>query len=407
MSSVLSVSQINTYLKSIIDQDYNLKNIYVSGEISNFTNHYRTGHFYFTLKDERASVKAVMFRSSAERLRFMPENGMKVLVRCNVSLYERDGVYQLYCEDMQPDGAGELMIAFEQLKEKLSKEGLFADEHKKPLPEYPKRIGVVTSPTGAAIEDIKNVLSRRYPFAEIILAGVTEQCDSAPEQIAKAIRRLNRLNCCDVIIVGRGGGSVEDLWAFNDEGVARALFESEIPVISAVGHEVDFTISDFVADMRAPTPSAAAELAVPDYKEVLYAADKVLDGMTDKVLHLIDGYQIRLAAYEKTIYEKSPVRTLELYTQCVDALRDKVEGLMQRRLEFYENALYYYAGQLEATSPLKVLGRGYAMVKNEVLEPVKTASKIKEGENITVIMRDGTLSCVCEKITFEEICGEI
>ncbi|MBQ7861262.1 MAG: exodeoxyribonuclease VII large subunit [Clostridia bacterium] len=407
MSSVLSVSQINTYLKSIIDQDYNLKNIYVSGEISNFTNHYRTGHFYFTLKDERASVKAVMFRSSAERLRFMPENGMKVLVRCNVSLYERDGVYQLYCEDMQPDGAGELMIAFEQLKEKLSKEGLFADEHKKPLPEYPKRIGVVTSPTGAAIEDIKNVLSRRYPFAEIILAGVTVQGDSAPEQIAKAIRRLNRLNCCDVIIVGRGGGSVEDLWAFNDEGVARALFESEIPVISAVGHEVDFTISDFVADMRAPTPSAAAELAVPDYKEVLYAADKVLDGMTDKVLHLIDGYQIRLAAYEKTIYEKSPVRTLELYTQCVDALRDKVEGLMQRRLEFYENALYYYAGQLEATSPLKVLGRGYAMVKNEVLEPVKTASKIKEGENITVIMRDGTLSCVCEKITFEEICGEI
>ena len=407
MSSVLSVSQINTYLKSIIDQDYNLKNIYVSGEISNFTNHYRTGHFYFTLKDERASVKAVMFRSSAERLRFMPENGMKVLVRCNVSLYERDGVYQLYCEDMQPDGAGELMIAFEQLKEKLSKEGLFADEHKKPLPEYPKRIGVVTSPTGAAIEDIKNVLSRRYPFAEIILAGVTVQGDSAPEQIAKAIRRLNRLNCCDVIIVGRGGGSVEDLWAFNDEGVARAIFESEIPVISAVGHEVDFTISDFVADMRAPTPSAAAELAVPDYKEVLYAADKVLDGMTDKVLHLIDGYQIRLAAYEKTIYEKSPVRTLELYTQCVDALRDKVEGLMQRRLEFYENALYYYAGQLEATSPLKVLGRGYAMVKNEVLEPVKTASKIKEGENITVIMRDGTLSCVCEKITFEEICGEI
>lgn len=407
MSSVLSVSQINTYLKSIIDQDYNLKNIYVSGEISNFTNHYRTGHFYFTLKDERASVKAVMFRSSAERLRFMPENGMKVLVRCNVSLYERDGVYQLYCEDMQPDGAGELMIAFEQLKEKLSKEGLFADEHKKPLPEYPKRIGVVTSPTGAAIEDIKNVLSRRYPFAEIILAGVTVQGDSAPEQIAKAIRRLNRLNCCDVIIVGRGGGSVEDLWAFNDEGVARAIFESEIPVISAVGHEVDFTISDFVADMRAPTPSAAAELAVPDYKEVLYAADKVLDGMTDKVLHLIDGYQIRLAAYEKTIYEKSPVRTLELYTQCVDALRDKVERLMQRRLEFYENALYYYAGQLEATSPLKVLGRGYAMVKNEVLEPVKTASKINEGENITVIMRDGTLSCVCEKITFEEICGEI
>lgn len=406
MSSVLSVSQINTYLKSIIDQDYNLKNIYVSGEISNFTNHYRTGHFYFTLKDERASVKAVMFRSSAERLRFMPENGMKVLVRCSASLYERDGVYQLYCEDMQPDGLGELMIAFEQLKDKLSKEGLFSDEHKKPLPEYPKRIGVVTSPTGAAIEDIKNVLSRRYPFAEIILAGVTVQGESAPSQIAQAIKKLNRLRCCDVMIVGRGGGSIEDLWAFNDEGVARAIFESEIPVISAVGHEVDFTISDFVADMRAPTPSAAAELAAPDYKEVLYAADKVLDGMTEKLLRTIDGYSLKLGTFEKTIYEKSPIRTLELYTQCVEALQDKVESLMDRRLEFYENALYHYAGQLEATSPLKVLGRGYAMVKNEVLEPVKSAKKISEGENITVIMRDGTLSCVCEKINLEEICAE-
>ena len=399
MSSVLSVSQINTYLKSLIDQDYNLKNIYVSGEISNFTNHYRTGHFYFTLKDEKASVKAVMFRSSAERLRFMPENGMKVLVRCSASLYERDGVYQLYCEDMQPDGVGELTIAFEQLKEKLSEEGLFDDAHKKPLHEFPERIGVITSPTGAAIEDIKNVLSRRYPYAEIVLEGVLVQGEGAPAQIEKAIRRFNRLKCCDVLIVGRGGGSIEDLWAFNDEGVARAIYECEIPVISAVGHEVDFTISDFVADMRAPTPSAAAELAAPDYKEVLYASDKVLDGMTDKVLGTIDKYLLCISACEKVIYEKSPIRTLELYAQCVDALSEKVEGLMKRRVEFYENALSHYAFQLEATSPLKVLGRGYAMVKNEVLEPVKSASKIKEGENISVIMHDGTLSCKCEKIT--------
>ena len=398
MSSVLSVSQINTYLKSLIDQDYNLKNIYVCGEISNFTNHYRTGHFYFTLKDEKASVKAVMFRSSAERLRFMPENGMKVLVRCSASLYERDGVYQLYCEDMQPDGVGELTIAFEQLKEKLSEEGLFDAEHKKPLPAFPERIGVITSPTGAAIEDIKNVLSRRYPYAGIVLEGVLVQGEGAPAQIEKAIRRFNRLKCCDVLIVGRGGGSVEDLWAFNDEGVARAIYESEIPVISAVGHEVDFTISDFVADMRAPTPSAAAELAAPDYKEVLYAADKVLDGMTDKVLSTVDKYLLCISACEKVIYEKSPIRTLELYSQCVDALSEKVDTLMKRRIEFYENALSHYAIQLEATSPLKVLGRGYAMVKNEVLEPVKSAAKIKEGENISVIMRDGTLSCKCEKV---------
>lgn len=402
MSSVLSVSQINTYLKSVIDQDCNLKNIYVSGEISNFTNHYRTGHFYFTLKDEKASVKAVMFRSSAERLRFMPENGMKVLVRCSASLYERDGVYQLYCEDMQPDGIGELTIAFEQLKEKLMKEGLFAAEHKKPLPEYPKRIGVITSPTGAAIEDIKNVLSRRYPYAEIVIGGVLVQGEGAPSQIAGAIRCFNRLKCCDVLIVTRGGGSMEDLWAFNDEGVARAIYECEIPVISAVGHEVDFTISDFVADMRAPTPSAAAEIAAPDYKEVLYAADKTLDSMTDKVLGTIDRYMLSISACEKTIYEKSPIRTLELYSQCVEALSEKVETLMKRRIEFYENALSHYAFELEATSPLKVLSRGYAMVKNEVLEPVKSACKIKDGENITVVMHDGTLSCVCQTVKLSD-----
>lgn len=403
MSSVLSVSQINTYIRSLIDQDLNLKNIYVSGEISNFTNHYRSGHYYFTLKDEKATIKAVMFRSSAERLKFVPENGFKVLVRCSVSLFERDGIYQLYCEDMQPDGVGELMIAFEQLKKKLSNEGLFDEDHKKQLPEYPERIGVITSPVGAAIEDIKNVLSRRYPYAELVLAGVLVQGDSAPGQIVSAIEKFNRLKYCDVLIVTRGGGSMEDLWAFNDEEVARAIFESEIPVISAVGHEVDFTISDFVADMRAPTPSAAAEIVAPDYKEVLYAADKTLDGMADKVLRTIDSYCLRLNAYEKTIYEKSPVRTLELYTQCVDALQDKIEALMKKRVEFYENALMHYAAQLDATSPLKVLGRGYAMVKNEVLEPIKSASRIKEGENITVIMRDGKLLCTCDKIEIDEI----
>ncbi len=403
--SVLTVSQINTYLKSLIDGDENLRNIYVSGEISNFTNHYRSGHFYFTLKDERSSVKAVMFRSAAERLRFTPENGMKVLVRCSASLYERDGAYQLYCEDMQPDGVGELTVAFEQLKEKLSREGLFAPEHKKPLPAFPARIGVVTSPTGAAVEDVKNVLSRRYPFAEIVLAGVLVQGEEAPGQIADAVRRFDRLKCCDVIIVTRGGGSIEDLWAFNDEGVARAIYDCSIPVISAVGHEVDYTICDFVADMRAPTPSVAAEIAAPDYKEVLYAADKILDSMTDKVLRTIDAYSLKINAFEKRIYEKSPVREFELYSLCVDAIGEKINHLMARRVELYENALANYAVRLDSVSPLRVLGRGYAMVKNEVLEPVKTARKIKEGENITVIMQDGTLSCLCEKITFEENCA--
>ena len=406
MSTVLKVSQINTYLKSLMDSDMNLKNIYITGEISNFTNHYRTGHLYFTLKDEKSAIKAVMFRSAAERLRFEPENGMKVLIRGSVTVFERDGTYQIYCDDMIPEGIGDLTVAFEQLKEKLRKQGLFDEEFKKELPEYPQRIGVITSPTGAALQDILTVLSRRYPSGEIVFEGVQVQGDSAAPQIAEAIRKFNRLKGADVIIVGRGGGSIEDLWAFNEEEVARAIFESRIPIVSAVGHETDFTIADFVSDMRAPTPSAAAEIVAPDYKEVLYAADKVLDGMTEKVLRTIDGYALKLSGFEKTIYEKSPIRTLELYTQCVEALQDKVESLMKRRLEFYENALYHYAGQLEATSPLKVLGRGYAMVKNEVLEPVKSATKINEGENITVIMRDGTLSCVCEKISYEEICAE-
>ena len=254
MSTVLKVSQINTYLKSLMDSDMNLKNIYITGEISNFTNHYRTGHLYFTLKDEKSAIKAVMFRSSAERLRFEPENGMKVLIRGSVTVFERDGTYQIYCDDMIPEGIGDLTVAFEQLKEKLKKQGLFDEEFKQELPLYPQRIGVITSPTGAALQDILTVLSRRYPSGEIVFEGVQVQGDSAAPQIAEAIRKFNRLNGADVIIVGRGGGSIEDLWAFNEEEVARAIFESRIPIISAVGHETDFTISDFVSDMRAPNP---------------------------------------------------------------------------------------------------------------------------------------------------------
>ncbi|MGN0447538.1 MAG: exodeoxyribonuclease VII large subunit [Acutalibacteraceae bacterium] len=399
MSSLLTVSQINTYLKSIIDGDSNLKNIYVQGEISNFTNHYRTGHLYFTLKDEKAAIKCVMFRTSALRLTFEPENGMKVLVRCSVSLYERDGVYQLYCEDMQPDGVGALTIAFEQLKKRLSEEGLFNEEHKKPIPKLPEKVGVVTSPTGAAIEDIKNVMSRRFPYAEIVLCPVLVQGDRAPEQIIAAIKKFNRLKCADVLIVGRGGGSIEDLWAFNDEGVARAIFESEIPVISAVGHETDFTISDFVSDLRAPTPSAAAELAVPDYREVIYAADKELDTMTEKLTATINNYYLKLSAFERVLSEKSPMRTLELYTQCVNVFADKINSLMKNRLDFYTNALSHYAAQLEATSPLRVLYRGYGIVKNEVLEPIKSVKSVSVGEKLTVMMNDGTITCTCEEIT--------
>lgn len=396
MSTVLKVSQINTYLKSLMDDDINLRNIYITGEISNFTNHYRTGHLYFTLKDEKSAIKAVMFRSSASRLRFEPENGMKVLIRGSVTVFERDGTYQIYCDDMIPEGMGELTIAFEQLKEKLRKEGLFDEENKKPLPEYPERIGVVTSPTGAALQDILTVLSRRYPSGEIILAGVQVQGDSAAGQIAEAIRDFNRLNAADVLIVGRGGGSIEDLWAFNEEEVARAIFESKIPVISAVGHETDFTISDFVSDMRAPTPSAAAEIVAPDYREILYAADKTLDSMIDSIDKKIYMYSLNLMSAQRVLSERSPQKMIEFYETCLDACKTKIEQDLKAKIDFYENALIHYTAKLDATSPLKVLARGYSVVFDENMMTVRSVNDLKENDRIRIRLSDGTVDCTVD-----------
>ncbi|MBE6774760.1 MAG: exodeoxyribonuclease VII large subunit [Ruminococcaceae bacterium] len=401
MSTILTVSQINTYLKSIIDSDINLKNIYVSGEISNFTNHYRTGHFYFTLKDERSAVKAVMFRSAAQRISFEPENGMKVLVRANLSLYERDGIYQLYCEDIIPEGVGELTLAFEQLKQKLSERGMFDESKKKPLPPYPEKIGVITSPTGAALQDILSVLSRRYPSGEIVFEGVQVQGESAAGQIAAAIRKFNLLKGADVIIVGRGGGSIEDLWAFNEEEVAQAIFDSEIPVISAVGHETDFTISDFVSDLRAPTPSAAAELVAPDYREILYAADKILDSMTDSVERLISRYDISLMSYEKILAENSPERTVMLYSQCLDACKNKIDAAIKSKYESYQSALSNFSARLEGTSPLKVLSRGYSFVKDDNGFTVNSVHKLAVDDSIKIIMADGELDCTVVNIGYK------
>ncbi|MBQ3136071.1 MAG: exodeoxyribonuclease VII large subunit [Clostridia bacterium] len=393
MSTILTVSQINTYLKSIIDSDYNLKNIYISGEISNFTNHYRTGHFYFTLKDENSAIKAVMFRTAAQRITFEPENGMKVLVRANLSLYERDGVYQLYCEDIIPEGIGEFTLAFEQLKDKLAKKGMFDENAKKSLPAYPEKIGVITSPTGAALQDILSVLSRRYPAAEIVFEGVQVQGDDASGQIAEAIRKFNRLKAADVIIVGRGGGSIEDLWAFNEEEVAQAIFDSEIPIISAVGHETDFTIADFVSDMRAPTPSAAAEIAVPDYRELLYSVDKIFDGLTDCIKRKIDRYSMEILSYEKLFSEHSPEKTLLLYTQCVEAFEDKIKSFINAKLQKASDELAFYASRLESVSPLAVLSRGYSFAKDENGFNIKSASTVKKEDNITVVLSDGELDC--------------
>ncbi len=398
MTSILTVTQINTYLKSVVDGDYNLKNIYVSGEISNFTNHYRTGHFYFTLKDEDSAIKAVMFRGSAQRVKFEIQNGMKVLVRASVSVYERDGIYQLYCDDIIPEGVGELTLAYEQLKDKLSKMGMFDAEHKKPLPSYPQKIGVITSPTGAALQDILTVLSRRYPSGEIVFEGVQVQGDSAAHQIAEAIKKFNRLKGVDVLIVGRGGGSIEDLWAFNEEEVAVAIFESEIPVISAVGHETDFTIADFVSDMRAPTPSAAAEIVAPDYREILYAADKMLDTMTDGIERMINGYALEILKREKVIAEFSPQKTIQFYSQLLDAFENKIENTIASKLDFYYNALSGYSARLEGTSPLKVLARGYAFIKDENGFNINSAHQVKKDDRITVVMSDGKAECIVDEI---------
>ncbi len=391
MSTILTVSQINTYVKSIIEQDINLKNIYVNGEISNFVNHYRSGHLYFTLKDENSTIKAVMFRNAASRLKFMPENGMKVLIRCSVSVYEKDGVYQLYCDDMIPDGLGELTLAFEQLKAKLEDMGLFRQEHKQPIPETPARIGIITSPTGAAIQDILSVLERRYPLAEIVFEGVRVQGESAAGQIAAAIDKFNRLNAADVLIIGRGGGSIEDLWAFNEEIVAMAIYNSKIPIISAVGHETDFTISDFVSDLRAPTPSAAAELCAPDFRELLFTVDKLLDSLESSMARTLEKYKLKLFECKATIKQHSPHNTVELYNQLLSACEDKITSTINRKVDFYNNAISHYASKLEAISPLKVLSRGYGIVEDDNNIPIKSCAALEADDKIRIKLFDGEI----------------
>ena len=391
-STVLSVTQLNTYLKSIIDGDSLLRSLYVVGEISNFTNHYRTGHFYLTLKDENCAVKAVMFASANRRLKFMPENGMKVIVRGRVSVFERDGQYQLYIDDMQPDGLGALNLAFEQLKNRLAQEGLFDEKFKKPIPYRCMRIGVVTSATGAVIQDIRNVISRRYPLAEIILAPVQVQGASAAPQIVDAIERFNSGDYADVLIVGRGGGSLEDLWAFNEEIVARAVFKSRIPIISAVGHETDFTICDFVADLRAPTPSAAAELAVPDIREDIAFVQTVVYECEATLLQRVNDEKERLEIIKERLRYRSPSMLIDQKIQTVDTLMMSALLSVQRKLDSETARLSSTAARLDALSPLKVMARGYSIVTKD--EKVVASSKaLKKGDRITVGFSDGERKC--------------
>ena len=396
---VLSVSQLNRYIKMNFDADENLANIFISGEISNFTNHYRTGHLYFTLKDDSAAVRAVMFNSSAKRLKFMPEDGMKVIARGRVSVYEASGQYQLYVDDMQPDGVGALNLAYEQLKEKLQKEGLFSELHKKPLPPYPEKVGVITSPTGAAVRDIINVLGRRFPYAEIVFCPVLVQGDGAHLQLTDAVNMFNSERAADVIIIGRGGGSIEDLWEFNDEGLARAVYNSDIPVISAVGHETDFTICDFVADMRAPTPSAAAELAVPDANELQYALSALKNRMFLNVSSGIADRRSRLEYLTSNGALKSPDEMLSNRSQRLDTAFSKMLSSCENRIGGKKVEFISAATALSKLDPMSVLMRGFAFVSDKSGKNVYSSQALAKGDKINVRFHDGSAVCEVKEIT--------
>lgn len=385
---VITVSELNSYIKRMLDNDLLLSGLWIKGEISNFKNH-TSGHMYMTLKDEGGAVRAVMFKGSAMRLKFMPEDGMKVIVFGRVSVFESAGQYQVYIEAMQPDGVGALYVAYEQLKEKLEKEGLFDERHKKPIPEFPSKIGVVTSPTGAAIRDILNVLKRRYDFADVVVCPVLVQGDGAAEQIAKAIAYANETELCDVLIVGRGGGSIEDLWAFNEEIVARAIFESEIPVISAVGHETDFTISDFVSDLRAPTPSAAAEVSVPSKAELSAYLSSIGSRMQFVMQARIESDRKSLEQLSSKLSVEGVVRSYDQKRLVIDNKLKTIQHLTERKIAGLKEHFSKNAAALHSLSPLGVLGRGFSVTKDNEGKALKSVENVKCGDEIITVLPDG------------------
>jgi len=387
---VVTVSQLNRRISVLLSGEKTFADLYVRGEISNLTIHYKSGHIYFSLKDETASVKAVMFRSNAEKLDFLPEDGMSVVVRGSVQCFERDGVYQIYANEIIPEGAGKQALAFEQLKEKLSAEGLFSQ--KRAIPQFPKKIAVVTSETGAALQDILNILGRRYPFVKVVLIPVTVQGESAPKSIANGIKTANETDA-DVIIFGRGGGSAEDLSAFNTELVARAVFASRIPTISAVGHEIDFSIADFTADMRAPTPSAAAELAVPEKETLSAALDTYKARIAKQILTLFDR---KLSGAENTyekIRAKNPAQKLQNNEQLIENRRNEIRGKMQSILRSREQLIYAKAAVISALNPLAVLLRGYSIAYKEG-SVISSIENVENGDEITVKLSDGEITAV-------------
>ena len=398
MPKIWTVSELVGRIGQVLQERTELQNCWISGELSNFKNHRASGHWYFTLKDESSSLKGVMFKSRSERVRFIPSDGLKVLIRGNIRMYERDGTIQLYADEMEPSGLGQLYLAFEQLKKKLAEEGLFDPLRKKSIPRLPRRIGIVTSPTGAAIRDILNIIERRHPGMSWILAPAAVQGEAAPREVAQAIGRLNRHGNVDVIIVGRGGGSLEELWAFNTDIVARAISASVIPIISAVGHETDVTISDYVADLRAPTPSAAAELAVPILLDLQLQVAQLRVRLKGAMGSLIE----RKRQYVEGIANKGPLRDpfwrIDQSRQRLDSLQMRLQEDMTRFVIDKNGILNLLAAKLDLLSPLAILGRGYSLTYNEDGTLLRSAQDIEVDNQIRIRLGEGSLSCrVLEK----------
>ena len=390
--TALTVSQLNMYVKMMFESDYRLNRVVIVGEISNFVNHYKTGHCYFSLKDENSCIKAVMFARSAQNLKFRPENGMRVFVTGRVSVFERDGVYQIYAESMEPEGAGALMLAFEQLKSKLAADGVFDDDLKQPIPDYPEKIAVVTSPVGAAVQDVINVLSRRYPLAEIILCPVAAQGVNCAQENINMIRLLNQKSAADVIVLCRGGGSIEDLWGYNDEVLVRTVASSGIPVITGIGHETDFTLCDFAADLRAPTPSAAAELAVPDKDELSqivdgfsFRADRAVRRYIDNEVSRNINFKLRLSAHD-------PVKILNQRYSELELIRNKIITAVNSAVNKKSSELEVVSEKLRLLNPFEIIKKGYIPVFNRN-KKVKSIDDIAVNDDISLEFEDGKAIC--------------
>ncbi len=387
----MTVTELNEYVKAMLDANPVFGDIYVKGEISNFTNHYKTGHFYFTLKDEGGNLRAVMFRSSAQKLVFKPENGMKVICHGRVAVFVREGQYQLYVDSMQPDGVGALYIAYEQLLSKLRAEGLFDESRKRPLPKIPTRVGIITSPTGAAVRDMINISGRRFPLAKLILYPALVQGPDAPPQLIAGIEYFSRTRSVDVVIIGRGGGSIEDLWAFNDEGLARAIAASTVPVISAVGHETDYTVCDYVADRRAPTPSAAAEIALPEAGELRRRLGNIIKHNSLALEKLASSKRRRLEALSSRRCLSDPHVITDERRMLTVSLTDKLSAASRAKTDRSRVLLSGIAGKLSALDPLAVLSRGYFAVYDGEGGVIKSVGDVSAGDTVTMRASDGEI----------------